>query len=173
MSVTTGGGDAGETALLFGRRVSKTHPRVVTYGTVDELNCALGTVRAALPEDTPLRGELREIQKLLQRINTELATDDADQQRLESSGIALLEDAHSEHLTARIATLEEQLPQIREFLLPGDSVPSAALHMARAICRRAEREVWQLRTGNTQVRDLLPRYLNRLSDYLWLTARTV
>ena len=173
MSITTRNGDHGETRILFGRAVAKNHPRVEAYGSVDELTAHLGVARATLGAEHPLATQIRWVQERLQRLCAELATDNQDHERLATSGISLLSPQDVSALDTMAADWEARLPRIRHFLIPGDSVGSAHLHVARSVCRRAERRVWELGPAGHTVRDVSPRFLNRLSDYLWLAARAV
>jgi cob(I)alamin adenosyltransferase len=160
-------GDAGDTGLFGGGRVRKSHPRVEAYGAVDELNAVLG--RAAVDVDT---GSIRERLSLVQfdlfSLGSHLATDVPDgrpQPQLPS-----LPDARVAEMEAWIDEAEAELPELRSFILPGGSRGGAALHVARTVCRRAERRVVELAAGD-DVAPSIPVYLNRLSDLLFVLAR--
>jgi len=169
MSITTKRGDDGETDLMFGRRVHKTHPTVVSYGEVDELNAALGLARVFSTREavtTALAARQAELIGLM----GELATAPEDRARYAAAGYARLSAATVEALTAESAALETELnTRFQGWATPGaDTTPcGAALDLARTICRRAERAVLAAGEPNG---DLI-RYLNRLSDFLWLLAR--
>lgn len=162
MPIYTKGGDLGDTGLFGNVRVPKTALRVEAYGTVDELNCCLGLVRCeAMPADRD--DGLREIQETLFEIGADLATPGgSDSLARAREGIAWMEQA--------IDRDDAVLPPLRTFVLPGGHRQAALLHVARAVCRRAERRVWAL----AQREPVPPEpgtYLNRLSDLLFVWAR--
>ena len=167
VKIYTKTGDTGETGLFGGGRVPTSHPRVAAYGDVDELNAAIGVVRAMAPA---FESELLEaIQRDLFSIGGHLATPDPDKVKkalaraeFDASRITALERA--------VDTATEQLPPLRAFILPGGAPASAALHVARTVCRRAERSVVHL-AGQAPVPELFLVYLNRLSDLLFTLAR--
>jgi cob(I)alamin adenosyltransferase len=168
MKIYTKTGDDGETGLYAGPRVRKDDSRIEAYGTVDELNAALGLVRASdLPADTDAL--LAAVQADLFTVGAQLAAPDGCGARLPKLGpdeITALEAAIDEH--------EARLTPLRHFILPGGSASSAALHLARAICRRAERRVVSLQsTGCATDADRVLVYLNRLGDLLFVLARGV
>jgi cob(I)alamin adenosyltransferase len=170
MSIATRTGDDGTTALMYGRRVGKADPRVEAYGTVDELNAALGLARAhaALPL---VREELPAVQKQLVALMGELAVAPEDIVRYRGSKkYAKLEPAALAHLDELVARIEAGKIAFDGWATPGASVASAALDVARTVCRRAERCVVEL-APESSVDNLTIRYLNRLSDVLWLLAR--
>lgn len=157
--LTTRTGDAGETGIAGNRRLSKFHPRINAIGDVDELNCCIGVLRThALPPE--MDNELGRIQQELFNLGGELAMPEA----------SLLDTAHVETLEQATESFNTQLPPLKEFVLPGGTPAAAAAHMARAVCRRAERGVWATHAEEA-VRDTLPRYLNRLSDLLFVFCR--
>jgi cob(I)alamin adenosyltransferase len=161
-------GDAGETGLFGGGRVPKDHPRVAAYGDVDELNSAIGVARACAPID--LADQLLEaVQRDLFSIGGHLATPDPDKVR-KSLERATLSDHRVTEFEAAIDAADEELPPLKAFVLPGGSPKAAALHLARAICRRAERSVVAL-AREDDVPPLFLVYLNRLSDLLFALAR--
>ena len=168
MSITTKRGDGGQTDLLFGRRVPKTHPRMAACGAIDELSAALGLVRAEI-HGSDRDGRLAEIQRDLIAVMGELATDAEDIGKYREMGFARLGGEAAAQIEAEIAALEASLPKPEGWALPGDSGSRAAaqLDFARAVCRRAEREVAAIDDTPSAI---LP-YLNRLSDLLWLMAR--
>jgi cob(I)alamin adenosyltransferase len=163
MKLYTKTGDDGETGLWGGLRVSKDTIRVHAYGTVDECNAALGVARACGSVNT-LDNYLQAIQNQLFVVGSDLATpgDAANIPRVTSTEVAFLEHA--------IDTLEESLPPLTQFILPGGSMVAAQLHMARTICRRAERYVVTL-AREEACNVVIGIYLNRLSDFLFVAAR--
>ena len=173
MSIATKTGDDGSTALMYGRRLSKNDPRVWAYGTVDELNTALGWVRAHVP-DPFIAEPVLAIQKELVALMGELALRPDDRERYEKGGYPLIEPAMADRLTAIIDDLEKN-HHIRYdgWATPGATVGSAALDLARTTCRRAERYVVALADLGQPVKPAILVYLNRLSDLCWLWARWV
>jgi cob(I)alamin adenosyltransferase len=169
MSIATRTGDDGATALMFNRRVPKNHPRVVAGGAVDELSAALGLARASAA-DIAVAAILFAEQKCLVGLMAELATADADRPRLLESKLQRLQAEDLARLDALVADLEARKTPARGWDTPGESAHHAHLHLARAICRRAERETVALRATGAHVPDLVLQYLNRLSDALWLLA---
>ena len=167
MKIYTRTGDAGETSLFDGTRVTKHDPRVEAYGDVDELNAWLGLVRAA-GLDADLDGELVQIQRDLFALGAQLA-DPADKIANRVTKAALADDdvARLERLIDR---LETEVPPLRRFILAGGMPTGAALHVARTVCRRAERRIVSLMPAADAV---LLRYVNRLSDLLFVLARVV
>lgn len=168
MRIFTRTGDAGETGLWGGRRVSKDAPRVEATGAVDELNAHLGAARALLA-DGDLAALLGRLQNELFDLGGDLAAalDDAG----ERPGVVRVRAEQVARLEAEIDVLEQGLPPLRRFILPGGSPAAAALHIARAVCRRAERRVVALSRLEAINPEVL-RYLNRLSDLLFVLART-
>lgn len=170
MSIVTKTGDCGTTALMYNRRVSKSHPRVEAYGTVDELNAALGLGRA-LAGDPFLRRQLEAIQRDLVKLMGELATAPEDLQRYVRDGFPRVTPSTTAALETAVQELEAAQGQFRGWAMPGANAGAAALDLARTICRRAERGVCALhQSGQLQNAEILV-YLNRLSDLLWLLAR--
>ena len=163
----TGTGDGGETALVDGTRVSKAEHRVAAYGDIDELNATLG-VALAVGLDADLSEIVVEIQRDLFALGTHLA--DPRAKVTDRVAKTKLDDASVRRLENWIDTLEAELPPLRRFLLPGGAPGGAMLHVARAVCRRAERSIVAL--GVEAVPSVLLRYVNRLSDLLFVLART-
>jgi cob(I)alamin adenosyltransferase len=163
VKIYTKTGDAGETGLFGGDRVPKDHPRVAAYGDVDELNAAIGLARSLEPRDFE-DALLQAIQRDLFSIGAVLATPDPSRliKALGGPGIA---DPAVAQLEAAIDRHEAALPPLKTFILPGGAPKGAALHMARTVCRRAERSVVGLGRA-TAVSPVIGRYLNRLSDLL-------
>jgi cob(I)alamin adenosyltransferase len=174
VKIYTRTGDAGDTSLFGGDRVSKADPRVDAYGEVDELNAWLGLVRAALDSRTDgaafsdLAGALAQIQRDLFALGARLA--DPGDKISNRVSKAALHDADVERLEQLIDRLEGALPPLAHFILAGGVEPGAALHLARAVCRRAERRMVSLQPP---IDTLLIRYINRLSDLLFVMARSV
>jgi cob(I)alamin adenosyltransferase len=167
VKIYTRTGDAGETALFDGTRVRKDHQRVDAYGEVDELNAWLGLVRAA-GVDRPLDDALAAVQRDLFALGAALA--DPAERIAPRFRKAHIDDSDVERLEQLIDGLETELPPLRRFILPGGAVAGASLHVARTVCRRAERRVVSLQPP---VEAVLVRYLNRLSDLLFVMARAV
>jgi cob(I)alamin adenosyltransferase len=170
MSIITKKGDAGKTALMYGRRVAKCHPRVEAYGAVDELNCALGLARAAARHNF-LRGKLLLVQQDLVILMGELAPALADLPRYVKDGHALVTPQRTARLDQLARQVEAECAPSRGWTMPGRSEASARLDLARAICRRAERRVCALQQAGQLRNAEIVAYLNRLSDLLWLFAR--
>lgn len=173
MSIATKTGDAGETSLMYGRRVSKSDPRVDAYGCVDELNAALGLVRVTAT-DGFIADQVLAIQKELINVMGELATAPEDLRRYTKDGFELTSAAMVDRLTAAIEDLEKnKLVNFKGWAIPGSTMLSAALDIARTTCRRAERRVADLGASSSEVNPEILRYLNRLSDLCWLLGRYV
>jgi cob(I)alamin adenosyltransferase len=161
--IYTRGGDRGETSLGDGTRVSKLDPRIRAYGTVDELNSALGLVLAGDCPDE-LRGPLARIQNELFDLGADLSVPVGVEGRLRVS------QADVDALERDCDSFNEGLPELRSFVLPGGTETAARLHLARTICRRAEREALAA-AREVEVSPLVLVYLNRLSDLLFILAR--
>lgn len=172
MSIATKTGDAGQTGLMYNRRVSKCHPRVEAYGSVDEVNAALGTARATA-EHGFIRDNLLVVQKDLVTVMGELATGIEDLPRYSADGFTLVTAELTGKLDRLVAEIEGQKVSFKGWATPGDSVNSAALDVARTACRRAERRVCALHDAGGLNNSEILVYLNRLSDTLWLMARWV
>ena len=165
MKIYTRTGDDGTTGLLGGERVAKTHSRVEAYGTVDELNAVIGVVRAYQPNERTKQW-LEQIQRQLFHLGADLATAPGAQTnastRINAAAVTWLETA--------IDQLTAELPELKVFILPGGSLIAAQLHVARTVCRRAERCV--IRLAETEIiGEYAIQYLNRLSDFLFVLAR--
>ena len=166
MKIYTRTGDAGETALFDGIRVPKSDARVAAYGEVDELNAWLGLVRAhAL--DAHLDGVLVQIQRDLFALGAQLA--DPTDKLKPGQTKAIVSEADIKRLEDTIDRFEASLPPLRKFILAGGATAGATLHVARTVCRRAERRIVAL---DPPVDPVLVRYINRLSDLLFVLART-
>ena len=170
MSIVTKTGDQGTTALMYNRRVSKCHPRVEAYGAVDELNAALGLARASA-EQSFVRDHLLAIQKDLVGLMGELATAPEDLPRYLKDGYSHVTPDMTARLEALVKTIEAREIRFQGWATPGGSTASAALDVARTVCRRAERRVCALQESSQLGNSEIIIYLNRLSDSLWLLAR--
>ncbi|MGQ0735240.1 MAG: cob(I)yrinic acid a,c-diamide adenosyltransferase [Acidobacteriota bacterium] len=166
MKIYTKTGDAGETSLFDGTRVSKTDPRVAAYGDVDEVQAVLGQAAAGVSDD--LREMIHAIQRDLFALGARLA--DPSHRIAARVTKAVVAEESVATLEAWIDRLDAELPPLRHFILSGGSPAGAALHVARAVCRRAERAVLGL--GPDAVEPIVLVYLNRLSDLLFVMART-
>ncbi len=174
MKIYTGGGDHGKTSLFSGERVTKSSDRIEAYGDIDELNAFLGLLATHLPEDGNLLVEdIRTLQSDLFNIGAWLATTP------ESADTRLLNEISMDKvkfMESAIDRMEEKLEPLHNFILPAGHPAAAAAHVARTVCRRAERRVVHLleKTADTQLPasvQILRIYLNRLSDYLFVFAR--
>lgn len=172
MSIVTKTGDSGTTGLMYNRRVSKCHPRVAAYGTVDELNAALGMARATAQADF-LRDNLLIIQKDLVTVMGELATQVEDLERYVKDGFSVVTNELTAKLDKLVKEVEAQKISFKGWATPGATLNSAALDVARTVCRRAERHVCALQESQQLNNPEIIIYLNRLSDTLWLLARWV
>ena len=171
MSIVTKTGDQGETSLMYGRRVPKTHPRVEAYGCVDELNAALGAARSVCTNNF-VSAQILSVQKDLIVLMGELATDPKERERYLKDGFNLTTAEMVERLTAAIADLEKDKSLYpKDWVLPGANQLSAALDVARTVCRRAERQAAGLMNEEKDFNPEILRYLNRLSDLCWVLAR--
>lgn len=165
MKIYTKTGDKGTTGLFGGKRVSKDSPRITSYGEIDELNSVIGIIRAETPHQV-LRESLGDVQNALFICGAELATPNPDPK------IPVMTAAHSDQLERQIDVMTENLQPMKHFVLPGGSRTSAYLHLARTVCRRAERSVVRLSAlPGEVVSQWVIIYLNRLSDYLFTMAR--
>jgi cob(I)alamin adenosyltransferase len=160
--VYTKTGDAGETSLVDGSRVSKAHERVAAYGDVDELNSLLGLARVGLP-DAQLDEALGKIQNELFIVGADLASPLTIQ-------VPRVDETHIAELEQLIDSLLEELEPLREFILPGGTQLGASLHLARTVARRAERSIVTL-AAREEINEQALIYLNRLSDLLFVMAR--
>jgi cob(I)alamin adenosyltransferase len=168
MKIYTKTGDAGDTGLFGGGRVPKSHPRVEAYGDVDELNAVLGLARAAEP--MPRIDEvLVPIQRDLFAIGALLATPDREKMQSHLTK-ARIDEARISDLEHAIDDGDAELEPLKSFIVPGGTQKAAVLHVARTVCRRAERRVVDL-ASQTEIPSLVIIYLNRLSDLLFTLAR--
>lgn len=166
MKIYTKTGDKGQTGLIGGRRVSKADLRIDAYGTVDELNSWIGLVRDQ-PVNTTRKALLKEIQDCLFTVGAELATDPAKRPK---QALPAIQPADVAVLETSMDTMDAELPELRAFVLPGGHESVSFCHLARTVCRRAERLVISL-SESSMVDPLVIQYLNRLSDYLFVLSR--
>lgn len=168
MRIYTRTGDSGQTGLSGGPRVDKDSPRIETYGTIDELNALLGVIRAGrLPE--AVDRILERIQHELFEVGAELASRDPV-----ARGTRTIGPQHVEAMESEIDGYEAGLAPLKGFILPAGAEAAAALHLARAVCRRAERRlVATIRQSDEEISPVLVAYLNRLGDLLFVLARCV
>ncbi|MFN4313136.1 MAG: cob(I)yrinic acid a,c-diamide adenosyltransferase [Chitinophagaceae bacterium] len=169
MKIYTRTGDKGTTSLIGGTKVSKSHLRIEAYGTVDELNSHIGLCRDLL-SDEQVRQILKDVQDRLFTTGSSLACDPIKEPKiripdLRSDDVAILE--------AEMDRMNESLPAMKNFVLPGGHSTVSQLHIARCVCRRAERCCVRLEMESLEVDPLILQYLNRLSDYLFVLARFV
>ena len=168
--VYTRGGDKGETSLIGGDRVSKADPRLECYGTVDEVNATLGLVRVALERSAAgahLLPIVARVQSELFNLGAELAAPDPARR----AELPRIEQRHIDGLERDIDAVNDELPVLTSFVLPGGGAASAAFHLARTVCRRAERLVVALGEAEDIGGELPVAYLNRLSDALFVWGR--
>ncbi len=165
MKIYTKTGDGGETSLFAGGRVPKDHLRLHAYGTIDELNSALGMVRAE-NLDVALSEIVRRVQAELFQVGADLATPlEAD-----AKWIVRVAEGLVMQLENEVDALQSELPTLKNFILPGGTPAATALHFARTVCRRAER--WIVALGReADLNPVVLRYVNRLSDWLFVLAR--
>ncbi|HHZ65007.1 MAG TPA: cob(I)yrinic acid a,c-diamide adenosyltransferase [Flavobacteriales bacterium] len=169
MKIYTKKGDAGQTSLLGGTRVSKNHIRIEAYGTVDELNAHIGLIRDSQKDDQ-INDTLINIQNCLFTVGSILASD-PDKAK---ANIPDLLETDVQFLEKEIDRMNETLPDLKNFILPGGNLVSSHCHIARTVCRRAERITISLSLSKTsEVEPITIVYLNRLSDYLFILSRKV
>lgn len=174
MKIYTRTGDEGTTGLFGGDRVPKDHPRIAAYGTVDEVNSLVGLARAHLrPVDTepPPGGE--RLDDVLRRLQEELFTLGADLATPLGSKpvVPRIEETHVKRLEADIDAFQEELPELKHFILPGGAPGGATLHTVRTVCRRAERLAVRAEEATDPINRQAVIYLNRLSDLFFVLAR--
>ena len=168
--VYTRGGDKGETSLIGGDRVSKADPRLECYGTVDEVNATLGLVRVALERSQAgahLMPIVARVQSELFNLGAELAAPQPERR----AKLPRIEQRHIDGLERDIDAVNDDLPELTSFVLPGGGAASAAFHLARTVCRRCERLVVALGEAEDIGGELPVAYLNRLSDALFVWGR--
>lgn len=167
LKIYTKTGDLGRTSLIGGTKVSKSNIRIETYGTVDELNSFIGLVNDQI-KDPGINGVLKEVQDRLFTIGSSLACDPEKEQKLK---IPDLTETDITFLEVEIDRMNELLPEMKHFILPGGHVAVSTTHIARCVCRRAERWCVNMQDQKLFVEPLIIKYLNRLSDYLFVLAR--
>ncbi len=167
MKIYTKTGDKGMTSLIGGTKVPKSHLRIEAYGTVDELNSYVGLCRDLLTDETN-RVTLQEVQDRLFTIGSSLACDPEKETKMK---IPDLEEKDITFLESEIDRMNEQLPVMKNFILPGGHITASHLHIARCICRRAERCCVRMEAEGLDTEAIIIKYLNRLSDHLFVLAR--
>jgi len=169
-SIATRTGDDGTTSLLYGQRVPKDHPQIEAVGALDELNAALGFTKATRPDGAEA-GELERIQHELVALMGEVSCAEADTARHAGSKFARIDETALARIDAAVAAVEARGPKFDGWATPGANLHAAALDLARTAARRAERRLVGLGPQGKSVRPVLLRYINRVSDLLWLLAR--
>jgi len=169
LKIYTKTGDLGTTSLIGGTKVSKSNMRIETYGTIDELNSYIGLVNDNCNDDHS-KNILKEIQDRLFTIGSSLACDPDKEQKMK---IPDLKETDVELLEKEMDKMNESLPEMKFFILPGGHVAISTTHVARCICRRAERWCVNMQEHKLFVEPLIIKYLNRLSDYLFVLARYI
>ena len=167
MKIYTKTGDKGTTSLIGGTKVPKSHMRIEAYGTIDELNSYLGLIRDLVPF-TPTADMIAGIQDRLFTIGSALACDPIKEPKMR------LPDLHKEDITLleqEIDKMNEELEPMRSFIIPGGHTTVSHIHIARCVCRRAERSCVRLELESLEVEPMILQYLNRLSDYLFILGR--
>ena len=164
--IYTGTGDKGTTSLVGGQRVSKASERIESYGTIDELNSFIGLLMTAM-EEGPDTEFLSFVQHKLFNIGSYLAT---DQETTEIQVPSRVSEESVERIEREIDRIDGELPKMKAFILPGGCRSAALAHVCRTVCRRAEREIYRL-AETAPVEDLVLKFINRLSDYLYVLAR--
>lgn len=169
LKIYTKTGDSGTTSLIGGTKVSKSHIRIESYGTIDELNSWIGVVNDSILDDVT-KQTLKEVQDRLFTIGSSLACDPEKEPKLK------LPDLHESDvffLESEIDRMNETLQPMRAFILPGGNTAVSFAHVARCVCRRAERICVAMQADGMEVEQLVTKYLNRLSDYLFIVARYI
>lgn len=169
MKIYTKTGDKGTTSLIGGTKVLKSHERIEAYGTVDELNSYIGLCRDLI-DDKNIKSLLQEIQDRLFTVGSSLACDPEKETKLKIPDIKET-DVHL--LEAEMDKMDEQLEALQQFILPGGHPTVSHIHIARCICRRTERLVVNLLLNGEEHENLIIKYINRLSDYLFTLSRYV
>ena len=166
MKIYTGTGDNGTTGLIKGNRVSKSDIRINTYGTIDELNASLGIALTEI-QNEDIKSSLLTIQNELFDLGSDLAS---PREYDNNTGIKRIDDSNVQNIEKLIDKYEDKLPELSEFILPGGTKGSANMHLARTICRRAERSAVDLAVKE-EIGPFIIKYLNRLSDLLFVLSR--
>ncbi len=165
MKIYTKKGDKGQTSLIGGTRVPKSSMRIESYGTVDELNSYLGLVRDQ-DIDKEYKRQILEIQDRLFTIGSHLASD-PEKSKMQLPGLF---DQDIQNLEHWMDEMDKELPEMKSFVLPGGHPTVSHTHVARCVCRRAERIIVDL-SSHEKVEEIVPQYMNRLSDYLFVLSR--
>jgi cob(I)alamin adenosyltransferase len=168
LKIYTKTGDTGTTSLVGGTRISKGNLKIESYGTVDELNSWIGVLRD-LPANESRKDIFKEIQDRLFTIGADLAS---ESEIVKQKKVPDLFDTDVELLEKAMDEMNEEIPPLRAFVLPGGNIAVSYAHVARTVCRRAERHIIRL-TEVEEVNELVIRYLNRLSDYLFVVSRKI
>lgn len=169
LKIYTKTGDLGKTSLIGGTKVPKSHLRIESYGTVDELNSYIGLV-GDLVANEPINKVLKEVQDRLFTIGSSLACDPDKESQMK---IPDLKESDVEMLEKEIDAMNEVLPPMKHFILPGGHQAVSTIHVVRCVCRRAERLCVNMQEHDLFVDPLVIKYLNRLSDYLFVLGRYV
>ena len=167
LKIYTKTGDKGTTSLIGGTKVPKSHQRIEAYGTIDELNSYIGLCRDLLSDDTN-RATLLNIQEMLFTIGSSLACDPVREPKMR---LPDLKASDVQFLEKEIDRMSEEIPPLTSFILPGGHSTVSHLHIARCVCRRAERSCVRLELESLEVEPVIIQYLNRLSDYLFILCR--
>lgn len=167
IKIYTKTGDTGSTSLIGGTKVLKSNPRIEAYGTVDELNSYIGLV-SDYSTDSHIKTFLKEIQDRLFTIGSELACDPSKKIKMAIPG---LYESDVELLEKQMDEMDKELPPMKHFILPGGHPTVSFIHIARCVCRRAERCCVNLKEQDGHIDALVIKYINRLSDYLFVLAR--
>lgn len=165
-NIYTRTGDKGTTSLVGGMRVPKAHVRLEAYGTIDELNSFVGFLICAVEDEKELE-TLEFIQNKLFVVGSYLAT---ETEAVSPKAASIITDEHIKGIESRMDEIDNQLPPIRQFILPGGSEAAARAHICRSVCRRAERQMYRVKE-EYPVEDNIMTFVNRLSDYFFLLAR--
>ena len=169
MKIYTKTGDRGETSLYCGGRVKKTHPRMVVCGTLDEMNSHLGVAVSSAPSQE-IGKALKILQSLIFELGSDIAATLSNGEKGEKGEKTRILETHIQFLESEIDRMTTLLPPLRAFILPGGSLSATQIHVARSVCRRAERELI-LAADSEEISEFSRIFLNRLSDYLFTLAR--
>lgn len=169
-SIATRTGDTGESGLLYGKRVPKSHPQMEACGALDELSSALGLAKATCPDDSG-RSQIEAIQTDLIALMGEISTPTEDFDRYRESSFPKIQDENLARIDRELKEAETEIPPLTGWALPGKNLHEAALETARTTARRAERRLVGLQETGFPLRPVLLQYINRISDLLWLLAR--
>ena len=166
-TIYTKSGDKGKTSLVGGMRVDKTHIRLEAYGTIDELNSFIGWMMTSMSNEENLNF-LQYIQHKLFTVGSYLAT---ETEAISPKAASIITDKDIQKIEMEIDRLDSELPQLRQFILPGGSESGSRAHICRTVCRRAERRMYEV-NAEYPVDDAVMKFVNRLSDYLFVLSRT-